>query len=142
MRKLSPILALTVVASGCYSYSPVPVDTVTPEMIVRVEVQEGSGTERVEGQIFEVQGGSFSLLPEVRPGEDNAPRTLAFSEVNTVAQRTLDTRRTLAVLGIGIAAGVGTLLLADGEPGSTGNPPGGPGDFDLLPILRSLIGSR
>ena len=129
---------LAVTASGCYAYAPIPVNTVEPSMTIRVETRTGERVDRVEGQVFEVSEGTLSLLPEVRPGEDDGPRVYRFTEVAEVTRRSLHTGRTLAVMGIGAAAGVGVLLLAEGEPASTGGPGGGP-DFDLMPILRAIF---
>ena len=129
---------LVVAASGCYAYAPIPVNTVEPSMTVRVETRNGERVDRVEGQVFEVSNGTLSVLPEVRPGQDDGPRVYRFAEVSEVALRSLHTGRTLAVMGISVAAGVGALLLIEGEPASTGGSGGGP-DFDLVPILRAIF---
>ena len=137
-RSIVCILALAWASAGCYTYDPIPVSTVSPSMIVRVEADAGLRPERVEGQVFEVDGESLSILPEVRPGMDDGPRVYRFAEVVSVTRRTLNTGRTLAVVGASVAVGVGALLLAEGEPGDT-RKPGGGGDFDLIPILRALL---
>ena len=135
-------LLLCWASAGCYTYTPVPVGRVSPQMIVRVETEEGQRVERLEGQVFEVSGNTLSLLPEVRPGMDDGPRVLRFAEVRSVTERRLHTGRTLAVLGGGVAVGIGVLLLAEGEPSDTRDPPGGGGGFNLIPVLSSLFGSR
>jgi hypothetical protein len=138
IRKALCTVLLTIAASGCYAYAPIPVNTVEPSMTVRVETRIGERVERVEGEVFEVADGTLSVLPEVRPGEDDGPRVYRFSEVSEITRRSLHTGWTLAVLGAGAAAGVGALLLAGGEPAGTGGPGGGP-DFDLIPILRAIF---
>lgn len=107
-------------------------------MTVRVETRTGERVERVEGQVFEVANGTLSVLPEVRPGGDDAPRVYRFAEVSEVTRRSLHTGKTLAVLGVGVAAGVGALLMAEGEPPGGGGGGGGP-EFDLIPILRAIL---
>ena len=139
LRTIACVLALSWATAGCYTYSPIPVTTVSPSMIVRLETDAAQRDERIEGRVFEVDGSTLSILPEVRPGMDDGPRVYRFSDVVSVNQRTLHTGRTLAIVGVGIAVGVGALLMADGEPGDTRGP-GGPGDFDLIPILRGIIG--
>ena len=131
-------VVLAVAASSCYAYAPIPLNTVEPSMTVRVETRTGTRVERVEGQVFEVTDGTLSVLPEVRPGEDDGPRVYRFAEIAEVTRRSLHTGWTLAVLGVGAAAGVGALLLADGEPADSGGPGGGP-EFDLIPILRAIF---
>lgn len=138
---IGPALMLLWAAAGCYTYAPITVDRVSPDMIVRIETENEQRAERLEGQVFEVSGNTLSLLPEVRPGRDDGPRVLRFADVRSVTQRTLHTGRTLAVLGAGVAVGVGALLLAEGEPSDTRTPGGGVA-FHLFPILRGLIGSR
>ena len=138
IRRAVCTAVLAVATSGCYAYAPIPVDTVRPSMTVRVETRTGERVERVEGQVFEVANGTLSMLPEVRPGGDDAPRVYRFSEVSEVTRRSFHTGRTLAVLGVGMAAGVGALLLAEGDPPGTGGGGGGP-EFDVVPILRAIF---
>lgn len=128
-------------SAACYTYTPISPETVTPEMNVRLELVETSAEERVEGRIYEVGTSSLSLLPETRPGADTSPRTLKFSDVESVVLRRFNATRTLLIVGTGVAVGVGALFLADSNPGDTRGP-GGSGDFNVLPMLRALTGPQ
>jgi len=140
-RVLVRALPIALLTSACYAYTPIPTTAVTPDMTVRAEIAgpQGRTAERVEGKVFEVGTGSLTLLPEARPGADSGPRTLSFSELASVSQRQLDGKRTMLIVGAGVAAGVGALLLVKGNPADDPGGPGGPGDFSVLPVLRGLL---
>jgi hypothetical protein len=140
-RVLVRALPIALLTSACYAYTPIPTTAIAPDMTVRAEIAgaEGRTAERVEGKVFEVGPGSLSMLPEARPGADGSPRTLSFSELASVSERRLDSTRTMLIVGAGMAAGVGALLLVKGNPADDPGGPGGPGDFSVLPVLRGLI---
>jgi len=137
-RAALTVLTGLLAGPACYTYAPVEPGEITPEMTVRVELAEESVERRVEGTVFSVEPGALSVLPESRPGGDPSPRTLRFADVEVVQVRSFDSRRTALVVAAGAAVGIGVLLAAEGNPADTRGPGGG-GDFNVLPLLRSLF---
>lgn len=137
MRTVIFMLPTMLIASGCYTYTPISVSALTPEMDVRVETSETT-TQRLEGRVVEVGDDTMSLLHEARPGAADRSRTVAIAELTSVHQRRFSPTRTIAVIGAGVAIGIGALFLTDSNPGDTRGP-GGSGDFSVLPILRHLL---
>lgn len=139
-RALAIVLLSTLSGAGCYTYTPISPVSVTPDMTIRVDLGSGAPGDRVEGRVFEIGQGSLALLPEARPGGDTSPRTLQFTDVQSVNVRQFNSTRTALVVGGGVAVGIGALLLADSNPGDTRGPGGG-GDFNIFPLIRALVGS-
>lgn len=139
MRRPATLALLVLLVSGCFTYAPVELATLEPDMTVRVHMPNRTQNTQVEGRLFEIDSDHLSVLPEVRPGQSNEPQSLRRPEITTVEVRTLNTTRTLLVVGGSIAAGIAVLTVADGGSGS--GPPGNGGElFDRIPLFRIVLG--
>lgn len=139
-RAIPIMLPALVLSASCYTYTPISPTSITSDMTVRVEMAPTANEERVEGRVFEVGQASLILLPEGRPGDDTSPKTVSFMDVEAVDVRQFDATRTMLIVGGGAAVGIGALFLAGSNPGDTRGP-GGEGDFNVLPLIRALVGS-
>ncbi len=125
------VLALPL-ASACFTYTEVGMESVAPGDPVRIRVFEQAADRlpaqlerrtQVEGTVVELDGARLSLLPELgSPATD--PVSLALSDINVISRRELNQTRTWLAAGVGAALGAGVLLWIEGEPASTGE--GGP----------------
>ena len=139
MLRRAALLVSIPFLGGCYSYAPIEIHQVTPAMSVRATLLEDPARGMVEGQVFEIGPSSISVLPEVSPGGSSAPRSIAFSAIDVVEQRTFDGVRTALFAGATIGLGIATLFTVDVIQGG-GRSPGGPGDFSVVPLFRLPIG--
>ena len=131
-RVATLLLALALpLATGCYTYTQVGVETVVPGEAVRIRVFEQAVDRlpaqlerrtQVEGTVVDRDTGRLNLLPELgSPTTD--PVSLALSDIQAISRRELNKARTWLAVGVGAALGAGLLLSIEGEPASTGGGP-------------------
>lgn len=120
------LLALPL-ASACYSYTQVGVESVAPGEAVRLRVFEQAVDRlpaqlerrtQVEGTVVDLEAGRLDLLPELGSATTD-PVSLAISDIEAISRRELNRTRTWLAVGVGAALGVGLLLSIEGEPAST-----------------------
>jgi hypothetical protein len=162
MRKSLSKATLTLGAmalSGCYSYQPIEVSDIRPEMDIRARVSGaqsdaladvlGSDDRTVEGRV--VENGSDEILLEVaaataerrgRVETLNQRVRIPTTEVMTVDQKNVDQTKTTLLIAGGVAvAAVAVVAAITASSSSTtpGTGPGGPQDI-LIPLLRLPLG--
>lgn len=131
-RRLRVLLALALpLATGCYTYTQVGVETVVPGEAVRLRVFEQAVDRlpaqlerrtQVEGTVVDLDAGRLNLLPELGSVTTD-PIALPVSDIAAIARRELDQTRTWVAVAVGAALGVGLLLSIEGEPASTSGGP-------------------
>ena len=135
MRRNAILLLTTPFVGGCFTYTPVDLQSVVPDMSVRVHVtEEGAarlptGSDRdapIEGTVIQADRTRVSVLPELG--------SLSVGDIESVERRELSRRKTWLTVGAGVAVGIGILLRIEGEPGS-GNGTGNPPDFTRIPLV-------
>ena len=131
------LLSLLVATAGCHRYTPIPMGQVEPEMTVRARLADRPTSPPVEGAVMQLVDGraGFMLQPEFRPGESGEPVRVLETNLASLERRELDGTRTGLLIAGTILAGVGTMLLIDGNPFSEGPRPGGGEVFIRLPLL-------
>jgi hypothetical protein len=147
------------VLAGCYSYQPIDVADIRPEMDIRARVSGPqadaladallSDDRTIEGTV--IDNGTDELLLEVtaaaverrgRLETLNQRVRLPTSEIQVVDEKRSDqTKTTLLVLGgVGVAAAAVVLAITSGSSNSTSTGgPGGPQDI-LIPLFRLPLG--
>lgn len=130
--RLRVLLALALpLATGCYTYTQVGVETVAPGEAVRLHVFEQAVDRlpaqlerrtQVEGTVVDLDGGRLNLLPELGSVTTD-PIALPVSDIEAIARRELDRTRTWVAVAVGAALGVGLLLSIEGEPAATSGGP-------------------
>jgi len=128
MKRRESILVLACgTLLGCYSYTPVPIETVHPGITVRARLTREAqdrlpdrvrgDKEMLEGELVDRAGGALTLSVPMavrRQGfyaEDLHERVvLAPADVVDVERRTLDRRRTYALTGVVGAAVLGVAI--------------------------------
>ena len=130
-RRLTVLMLSLPLASACFTYTEVGIESVAPGESVRVQVFEQSidrlpaeleRRTQVEGTVIELDGARLSLLPELGSTATD-PLSLAVSDIETVLRRELNQTRTWVATGVGAALGVGLLLAIEGEPAATAGGP-------------------
>ena len=120
------LLALPL-ASACFTYTEVGIESVAPGESVRVQVYEQAidrlpaeleRRTQVEGTVVDRESSRLNLLPELG-SPVTAPVSLAVADIETIFRRELSQSRTWLVAGVGAALGVGLLLAIEGEPAGT-----------------------
>jgi len=139
LGRVTLLLACMPVLGGCFTYSRIQPDQVTPEMSVRARLVAERGSGPVEGTVFEVGPRSFSVLPDVSGGMSTEPVALVFDEIELVEQRSFNGTRTALLAAATVAVGVATLYTVEVVTGG-GRQPGGSGDFTLIPAFRIPVG--
>jgi hypothetical protein len=147
------LLCVALFATACYSYTPIQVGAVQPGVDVRARVSAAAG-ERIApllGTTPRVLTGKFisdvsdTIILEV----PTVTQATIGSTVQTLHQRvslsksdvieweirTLDRRRTYALVIGAAAVAVSVLIKLKGEPGSD-QPPGNGGVDNLVPLFR------
>ena len=118
-------------ATGCYTYTQVGVETVAPGEAVRLRVFEQAvdwlpaqleRRTQVEGTVVDLEGGRLNLLPELGSAVTD-PVSFSISDIEAISRRELNQTRTWAAVGVGAALGLGLLLSIEGEPAGTGGGP-------------------
>lgn len=162
MRKRLSQATLTLGAlalSGCYSYQPIEVADIQPQMDIRARVSGAqsdqladvlnSDDRMVEGTVIE--NGSDEILLEVSTGTAerrgrvetlNQRVRIPTTEVMTVDQKSVDQTKTTLLVGgaVAVAAVAVIAAITAGSSSSTpGTGPGGPQDI-LIPLLRLPLG--
>ncbi|MCY3706701.1 MAG: hypothetical protein OXH08_14575 [Gammaproteobacteria bacterium] len=130
--RLRVLLALVLpLATGCYTYTQVGVETVAPGEAVRLRVFEQAVDRlpaqlerrtQVEGTVVDLDAGRLNLLPELGSVTTD-PIALPVSDIEAIARRELDRTRTWVAVAVGAALGVGLLLSIEGEPAGTSGGP-------------------
>ncbi len=118
-------------ATGCYSYTQVGVETVAPGEAVRLRVFDQAVDRlpaqlerrtQVEGTVVDLDAGRLDLLPELGSVTTD-PVSFAVSDIEAISRRELNQTRTWLAAGVGAALGVGLLLSIEGDPASAGGGP-------------------
>jgi len=152
-RHIASLLCVVLSATACYSYTPIQPGAVQPGLSVRARVSAAAG-ERIApllGTTPRVLTGK--LISDVRDTVimevPSVTQAAIGSTVQTLHQRvslpksdvieweirTLDRRRTYALVVGAAAVAVSVLIKLKGEPGSNG-PPGDGGVDALVPVFR------
>jgi len=152
-RRIASLLCVALFATACYSYTPIRAGTVEPGVNVRARVSAAAG-ERIApllGTTPRVLTGK--LISDVRDTVilevPTVTQAAIGSSVQTLHQRvslsksdvieweirTLDRRRTYALVVGAAAVAVSVLIKLKGEPGSD-PPPGNGGVDNLVPLFR------
>ena len=141
MRRTAILLLTMPLVGGCFTYTPVDLQSVVSDMSVRVHVtEEGAarlptGSDRdapIEGTVIQADRTRVSVLPELGSAITD-PVSFSVGDIESVERRELSQQRTWLTLGAGVAVGIGILLRIQGEPGS-GNGTGNPPDFTRIPL--------
>ncbi|MXY30057.1 MAG: hypothetical protein F4179_04380 [Gammaproteobacteria bacterium] len=130
--RLRVLLALALpLATGCYTYTQVGVETVAPGEAVRLRVFEQAVDRlpaqlerrtQVEGTVVDLDAGRLNLLPELG-SVTTEPVAFALSDIAAISRRELNRTRTWLAAGVGAALGVGLLLSIEGDPAGTSGGP-------------------
>lgn len=130
--RLRVLLALALpLATGCYTYTQVGVETVGPGEAVRLRVFEQAVDRlppqlerrtQVEGTVVDLDAGRLNLLPELG-SVTTEPVAFAVSDIAAVSRRELNRTRTWLAAGVGAALGLGLLLSIEGDPAGTSGGP-------------------
>ena len=127
LRRLALWLLALPLASACFTYTEVGIESVAPGESVRVQVYEQAidrlpaeleRRTQVEGTVVDRESSRLNLLPELG-SPVTAPVSLAVADIETIFRRELSQSRTWLVAGVGAALGVGLLLAIEGEPAGT-----------------------
>jgi len=153
------IVAVILLATGCYRYAPTALDDVpigaevrsilTPSGMARVQEADRSGGQELRfgpviGQLIDRNGDWLMLsvrsaLIQEGSGARELRQRLSFqrSEILQMELKQLDTRRTLLATGL-VTLGVVAVLTGalGGETGGFGLPPGGRGPPELTGRTR------
>ena len=136
MRRILALLLAVPFTTACHTYVPVGVESVRPEMAVRVRLADRPTSGALEGQIVDAASPQrgFTLLPEVGQGLSSEPFFVESPNIEALERRELDRGRTALLVGGTALLGLGTILLIDGDPAAEGTPPGGGIVFLRLPF--------
>lgn len=136
MRRPLLVLLASLALPACHRYVPVELGEVRPDMAVRVRIADRPTSPPLEGSVVEIAPGGNGLvvLPEARTVYDDGPMSLAGSEIEVLERRELNQGRTALLVGGTALAGVGLILLIDGNAPSETPPPGGGIVFFRLPL--------
>ena len=129
---LRVLLALALpLATGCYTYTQVGVETVAPGEAVRLRVFDQAVDRlpaqlerrtQVEGTVVDLDAGRLNLLPELG-SVTTEPVAFALSDIAAISRRELNRTRTWLAASVGAALGVGLLLSIEGDPAGTSGGP-------------------
>lgn len=130
--RLRVLLAVALpLATGCYTYTQVGVETVAPGEAVRLRVFEQAVDRlpaqlerrtQVEGTVVGLDDGRLNLLPELG-SVTTEPVVFAIPDIAAISRRELNRTRTWLAAGVGATLGVGLLLSIEGEPAGTSGGP-------------------
>lgn len=157
LRRAAVACTSAVLLTGCYTFAPVPLESVTPGDEVRARLAP-EGRDRLERELFvevQVLEGTVRSLEEgylvmdvpwaVRETGFHSEQLtqlvdLGRAEYFELEERVIDGLRTgLVVAGAGAAAGVMLArILAGDTGGNTGQPDGGPSDAVIVRIPLSF----
>lgn len=153
------LVACLVTCGGCYSYQPIDVADIQPQMDVRARLS-GQQAEAladalatddrvVEGRVIE--NGADQVLLEVTAATAerrgrletlNQRVRIPTTEIQAVDQKSMDQTKTTLVVaaGVGVVAAAVVLAITGSSSSTTpGTGPGGPQDI-LIPLLRLPLG--
>lgn len=162
LGKLAGVLSSCALLTACYTYQPIEIADITPELEVRTRVTGaeadrlsdvlGSDNRVIEGTVQELQGDNLLLLVPVvsaidrgRGGDLNQRVELARSGLVEVDVKRLDQQRTGILLGT-VTVVVGALVIRqlnqDQGGGDTPDPPVPPEDRVFRFPLTFRLGGR